>query len=79
LLSGDQPTVEGLSDRLADEVPLDRAKLNQVENRPQGASVLEPLRSLDVALGQVGKMQCEDAGNLAIASEPCRHRHVELR
>jgi hypothetical protein len=34
LLSGDQTTIEGLSDRLADECPLDRANLNQVKNRP---------------------------------------------
>ena len=79
LLASDQTTVNSLPECLADEVPLDRAGLDQVENRPQRASKLEALRGLYVALGQVGIMKYEDAGNIAVAPEIRRNGHVELR
>src|SRR5216683_1473275 len=64
---------------LADEVPFDRASLDQVKNRPQRARKLEALRRLYVAVGQVGIMKYEDAGNIAVAPEIRRNDHVELR
>ena len=79
LLTSDQTTVDSLSERLADEAPVDRTGLDQVENRSQRASELEALRSLYVALGQVGIMKDEDAGNIAVAPEVRRNGHVELR
>jgi len=78
LLASDQATVDSLPYRLADEGPLDRAGLDQVKNRPQRTSKLEALRRLYVALGQVGKMKYEDAGNIAVAPETRRNGHVEL-
>src|ERR1035437_2523798 len=59
-LASDQTSVDSLRDRLADEVPLDRAGFDQVQNRPQRASELEALRRLYVTVGQVGIMQDED-------------------
>ena len=59
--------------------PLNCAGLDQVENRPQRASELEALCGLYVTLGQVGIMQYEDAGNIAVAPEIRRNGHVELR
>jgi len=79
LLASDQTTVDSLSERLADEAPLDRAGLDQVENRSQRTSEFEALRGLYVALGQVAIMKDEDAGNITVASEVCRNGHVELR
>src|ERR1017187_5160839 len=79
LLANDQTTVNSLPERLVDEVPLDGAGLDQVENRAQRASKLEALRGLYVALGQVGVMEYEDAGSLAVAPEIRRNGHVELR
>src|ERR1700690_3793627 len=53
LLASDQATIDSLPDRLADEVPLDRTGLDQVKDRPQRASKLEPLCALHIAFGQV--------------------------
>src|ERR1019366_1752930 len=74
-----KPRADSLLERRADEVQLDRPSLDQVKNRPQRASKLEALRRLYVALGQVGIMKYEDAGNIAVAPEICRNGHVELR
>src|SRR5213593_2313323 len=79
LLTSDQTTVNSLSESLADEVPLDGAGLDQVENRSQRASKLVALRGLYATLGQVGIMQYEDARNLAVAPEGRRNGHMELR
>ena len=79
LLASDQTTVDSLPECLADEVPFDRTGLDQIKNRPQRASELEALRRLYITLGQVGIVQYEDAGNLAVAPEIRRNCHVELR
>ena len=79
LWTGDQATVDSLPERLADEVSLDRACFDQIENRPQWASELEALRGLYVALGQIGVVQDENPGNLAVAAKTRRNGHVQLR
>ena len=62
LLTSDQATVDSLSQRLADEVPLDRARLDKIKNRPQRASEPKALRGLYVVCGQVGVMKDEGRG-----------------
>jgi hypothetical protein len=62
LLASDQTTVDSLRDSLADEVSLDRAGFDQVENRPQRASELESLRRCYVAVGQVGLFRTRTPG-----------------
>jgi len=79
LLASDQTTVNSLPERLADEGPLNGSGIEQVENRPQRASELEPLCGLYVTLGQVGIMEYQDPRNLAIAPEVRRNGHVKLR
>src|SRR5205823_10344138 len=51
LLTGDYAAVDSLPERLADEIPLDRALFDQIKNRAQRRSKLETLRGLYVALG----------------------------
>jgi len=79
LLTSDQTTVNSLPECLADEVPLDGAGLDQVEDRSQRASKLVALCCLYVTRGQVGIMKYEDSRNLAVAPEVRRNGHVELR
>src|SRR5713101_1301312 len=79
LLASDETAVDSLSERLADETLLHSADLDQIENRPQRASELEALRRLYIAIGQVGIVQHQDAGNIAVAPEIRRYSHVELR
>jgi len=51
-------------------MPLHRAGLDEVENRPKGTSELEALSRLHVALGQVGIVKYEHTGNIAVAGSP---------
>jgi hypothetical protein len=51
LLTGDKATIDGLPERLADEVPFDRTRFDQIKNCPQRASELEALSGLYVTLG----------------------------
>ena len=46
-----QATIDSLRNRLPDEVPLDRAGFDQVEDRPQRRRNLEALHCFYVALG----------------------------
>jgi hypothetical protein len=79
LLTSDQTTVNSLPKCLADEVPLDGAGFDQVEDRSQRASKLVALCCPYVTRGQVGIMKYEDSRNLAVAPEVRRNGHVELR
>lgn len=79
LLASDETAVDSLSECLEDETLLHRIDLDQIENRPQRASELETLRRLYIAIGQVGIMQHQDAGNIAVAPEIRRNGQVELR
>jgi hypothetical protein len=79
LLASYQAAVDCLRESLADEVPLYRTGLDQVKNSPKNASQPEALGGLDISVGKVGTMQYENAGNLAIATEVRRDRHVKLR
>src|ERR1700730_4101672 len=79
LLTSDQTTVNSLRECLADEIPLDRTGLDQVEDRSQRTSELIALCCLDVTRGQVGIVKYEDSRNLAVAPEVRRDGHVELR
>jgi len=62
LLARDQTTVNSQPERLANEIPLDGAGLDQVENRSQRASKLEALRGQYVTLGQAGIMETRTPG-----------------
>src|SRR5947208_1150384 len=79
LLPADQTAVYGLLQRLTDNTPLNRACFDQVKNRPQRSSKLEALPHLHVGRRQVGVMQYQDPGNIAVAPEIRRDCHVELR
>jgi len=52
LLPRNQTTIDSLGNRLTDEVPLHRAGINQIEDRPQRPCNLEALHGLHVALGR---------------------------
>src|SRR5258708_35176320 len=65
--------------RLSNEVPLHRAGLDQVENRPQRPSELDALSGLHVALREVCIVKYENAGNIAVTPEVRRNGHMELR
>src|SRR5262245_3395271 len=79
LLPTNQTALDRLPQSLSNEVPFHRAALDQVENRPEGPSKLEALSRLHVGLGQVGIVKYENTGNIAVAPEVRRHRHMELR
>src|SRR5471032_1670406 len=71
LLTSDQTTVNSLPGCLADEVPLDGAGLDQVEDRSQRASKLIALCCLYVTRGQVGIMKYEDSRKILDSLESC--------
>jgi hypothetical protein len=77
-LARDQTAVNSLQQGLANERPLDRAGLDQIENRPQRSGVLVAWSSLYIASGQIMVMKHHDAGNIAIAPEVRRNRHMQL-
>ena len=50
-----------------------------VRCRPKGPSELEALTRLHVAPSQIGIVEYENTGNIAVAPEVRRHGHVDLR
>ncbi len=88
LLASDQPMIDGLPQRLADEAPLDRACLDQVKDGPQGAGELEPLRGLHVAFRAAvfdfypgenkQQVSVSELKKLALSATKCNHRLVRV-
>ena len=79
LLPTNQTALDRLPQSLSNEVPFHRAGLDQVENRPKGPSELEALSRLHVARRQIGIVEYENTGNIAVAPEVRWHGHMDLR
>src|SRR4051812_4432378 len=79
LLPTNQSALDRLPESLSNEVPFHRVGIDQVENRPKGSSELEALSRLHVARRQIGIVEYENTGNIAVAPEVRRHGHMDLR
>jgi hypothetical protein len=78
LLEGCHFPVNSLRQRLPNEVSLNLAGLDQIEDRSERASVFVTGAGLHIARGQIFIVKHKNDGNLAIAPETPGNGHVEL-
>ncbi len=78
LFPGDEPAPHCLVDSLADEISVDMACPEQIQNRAQWACNSHTLHLFDIAFAEIISVKNQNFRDSAIASKMFRDCHVEL-